>query len=836
MAIDFFISHTSADRAWAEWVAWQLEESGYTAILQSWDFRPGDNFFLSMEKALDDAERIIVIISPSYVRSAWTQSEYTAALARGRGHLLPVMIAPTEVPPILESLTKTDLVGLGEESAREALLRGVLGSGHRPRSAPLFPGRPRLEREQADFPPASSRGSSGTPEESRETSADELRALVISAEADEHFAQELCGSLQGLRAEISLSSIEIRIVGKDTARSDKEVDSRVRESNIVLLVVSRDLLATEYGSSREIRLLLRRHDDRQSIVIPIVYRTTSWDRQPFGRLVALPTGGMPVAKWTSRDEAMINIVDGVRLAADEFRQSVSPTPASLQQEILSSTAEQKIIRDLGEVFKPSGVPVLTFVEPDDFVEFRMALRQPGLGIVLEGPSGIGKTTILRHAVKQDAHRLGHFRILSARKPADIEEIKRLPGGHTGLVAVDDFHRLPNSLQDQLADYLKLLADDDSAVAKLVIVGIPGTAQGLVALGSDLATRIRVFRPGWAADNLVLQMVEKGEAALNITFDGTADIVLASVGSLLTAQMLCWHLAWMAGIEHTIETRAIVRTDIARARARVTDSLRIKYQPMIDDFIVLDDSTESLCVELLLCLAKTLDGILRLKVVQQEHPDLKSSIDRIFGHRLATGFGDAHPHIAEHLYYDARGMRLIADDPQFIFYTRQLNRDELLEAAGKRLPLPRDQVFLCYSHHDASWLDRLQVHLKPLEREGLVDLWSDRRIEIGDQWRKEIEAALARARVALLLVSGDFIASDFIQEVELSELLKAAEQGGCRIIPILVRPSLFMETPSLSRFQHVNPGDITLSEMSPEKSERILANTAKSLMTLLSWSQ
>ena len=111
------------------------------------------------------------------------------------------------------------------------------------------------------------------------------------------------------------------------------------------------------------------------------------------------------------------------------------------------------------------------------------------------------------------------------------------------------------------------------------------------------------------------------------------------------------------------------------------------------------------------------------------------------------------------------MRLIADDPQFIFYTRQLNRDELLEAAGKRLPLPRDQVFLCYSHHDASWLDRLQVHLKPLEREGLVDLWSDRRIEIGDPWRKEIEAALARARVALLLVSGDFIASDFIQEVE-----------------------------------------------------------------------
>jgi hypothetical protein len=143
-----------------------------------------------------------------------------------------------------------------------------------------------------------------------------------------------------------------------------------------------------------------------------------------------------------------------------------------------------------------------------------------------------------------------------------------------------------------------------------------------------------------------------------------------------------------------------------------------------------------------------------------------------------------------------------------------------------------EVFVCYSHNDVSWLDRLLVHLKPLERQGIIDVWSDRRLQLGDDWRKEIERALARARIALLLVSADFMASDFIQEAELPTLLAAAEQGGCRVIPILVQPSLFMQTPSLSRFQHGNPRSVTLSEMPRVQSERVLTDVARSLTSLL----
>jgi replication-associated recombination protein RarA len=151
----------------------------------------------------------------------------------------------------------------------------------------------------------------------------------------------------------------------------------------------------------------------------------------------------------------------------------------------------------------------TFVEPDDFFEFKMALRQPGLGVVLEGPSGVGKTTLHRQAVLQDADRLGEVPVLSARRPADVVKIRRLFKGHTGLIAVDDFQRLPSELQDQLADYLKLLADDDAS-GKLAIVGIPDTAQNLIELRPDIATRVRVFRLGRVADDLLVQMMEKAK--------------------------------------------------------------------------------------------------------------------------------------------------------------------------------------------------------------------------------------------------------------------------------------------------------------------------------------
>jgi TIR domain len=64
---DFFISYNKADRGWAEWIAWQLEAEGYSTIIQAWDFRPGSNFILEMDRATTVAKRTITVLSPDYL-------------------------------------------------------------------------------------------------------------------------------------------------------------------------------------------------------------------------------------------------------------------------------------------------------------------------------------------------------------------------------------------------------------------------------------------------------------------------------------------------------------------------------------------------------------------------------------------------------------------------------------------------------------------------------------------------------------------------------------------------------------------------------------------------
>ncbi len=122
---------------------------------------------------------------------------------------------------------------------------------------------------------------------------------------------------------------------------------------------------------------------------------------------------------------------------------------------------------------------------------------------------------------------------------------------------------------------------------------------------------------------------------------------------------------------------------------------------------------------------------------------------------------------------------------------------------------RDQVFISYSHDDEKWLQRLQAALKPLVRKYAIDIWSDERIGAGQEWKAEITAALARAKVAVLLVSQSFLASDFIADEEMPAILAAAQEEGLTII--WIPPVRGNGDPALS--------GRTQSQTSPRQSER-----------------
>jgi len=145
-----------------------------------------------------------------------------------------------------------------------------------------------------------------------------------------------------------------------------------------------------------------------------------------------------------------------------------------------------------------------------------------------------------------------------------------------------------------------------------------------------------------------------------------------------------------------------------------------------------------------------------------------------------------------------------------------------------IELSVNRVFISYSHVDSHFLKRLMVHLKPLEKEGLIDLWVDTRLKAGDKWKNAIEEALSQARVAILLVTADFLASDFIVDNELPPLLARAEAAGARIIPVILKPCRFARNRDLNIFQAVNDPRLPLVTLPEGEQEEIYDKVASAV--------
>src|SRR4051812_1315356 len=114
--------------------------------------------------------------------------------------------------------------------------------------------------------------------------------------------------------------------------------------------------------------------------------------------------------------------------------------------------------------------------------------------------------------------------------------------------------------------------------------------------------------------------------------------------------------------------------------------------------------------------------------------------------------------------------------------------------------PALRLFISYSHKDGKLKDQLLEHLEVVRRFEGVDVWTDDLIEPGANWRDEIDRGLAAADVAILLVSPSFLASRFIMDLSVPDLLERHTEEGLLVVPVIIRDCAWQEPPVIERFQ------------------------------------
>ena len=139
-----------------------------------------------------------------------------------------------------------------------------------------------------------------------------------------------------------------------------------------------------------------------------------------------------------------------------------------------------------------------------------------------------------------------------------------------------------------------------------------------------------------------------------------------------------------------------------------------------------------------------------------------------------------------------------------------------------------RVFISYCAQDQKWLERLQSHLKPLERDGRIELWDDTRVQPGDNGLATMRAAIAAADVAVLLLSVDFFASDVIASHVLP-LLAAAAARGAVLLPVFVRACDYANAPGLSRLRPFNDPLRPLASLTKPQQEAALVELARAIV-------
>jgi hypothetical protein len=335
-----------------------------------------------------------------------------------------------------------------------------------------------------------------------------------------------------------------------------------------------------------------------------------------------------------------------------------------------------------DIFKVNGIPSHTFVEPSEFGQLKVALRTPGRGVVVEGPSGIGKSTAVAKALESIAANAAVTK-LSARNPEDIEYLELLPElGGVGTVIVDDFHRLEDATKARLADLLKLTADTEDETRKLVVIGINDASRALIEFAPDLSNRIDVIPFEAEPQSKIDELVTAGEAAANVQIAASHNIIEKAGGSFYIAQLLCLEACVQAGyLESAPESTEIV-TSYAAIQRRVVERQQARFGNALRSFArgtKFRPGGRAPYLHILRWLAESDSWSINILEEMRRHATEKISVGVVVDRGYLAALVE-QPEIAKLMHLSSNNT-LSVEDPMLVYYLRSISWETFIADVG-----------------------------------------------------------------------------------------------------------------------------------------------------------
>jgi predicted MPP superfamily phosphohydrolase len=525
------------------------------------------------------------------------------------------------------------------------------------------------------------------------------QVVWIYASEDEAIARELLRlaavlEKQGLIQNRSFVGLNSYRVGSHLLLPPSVPDA-LRRAEVVMLLCSQSLLEAPLAAeSMQAFERLR----ARARVVPVMLSSTKLPSE-LASFQVLPHDGNPLLARRDRDEALLEVIQGLQEII-EFRPD-APL-AALQARGPEASVEpgrstdQPIVRlGINDIFPLDGPPTVTFVEPPLFSELQLALRRMGTGLIVEGPSKVGKSTAIQKAMESLGAPKDDQIWWSGQRPPPLDELRRkidelIVAKRNTWLFIDDFHHLEDErYRRELASGMKVLADQpqDGRHGKVTLIGINPLGSSLVQVMPDLSGRFRIIRldveKDWNRSTKIAELIVLGERAANIRFKRRDEFVIAAAGSFFLAQCLCNMAAVKAGIQERQRELAEIDLGPADVIAAVQGELAHQFRAPMLDFAAFDAAPppRGAGLSLLWLLAfHSSDGSVPVREARMRFPMLNAAFDWFLASNLARCFQE-HPSLRGLLYYNRATQTLTMENPQLRFYLRQLDWDEFARASG-----------------------------------------------------------------------------------------------------------------------------------------------------------